>query len=640
MDHGALVLIEIGALILGIGLLSRLAAWMGISPIPLILLGGLAFGDGGLIPFSAGEEFIEIGAEIGVILLLLMLGLEYTAQELVGNLKGSRTAGLIDMALNAAPGVLIALLLGWGPVAAVAMGGITWVSSSGVIAKVLQDLGRLTNRETPVVLSILVIEDFAMAFYLPVLTALLIGTSLIMGTVSVVIALLSVLLILYIALRHGKLVSRLVWSKEADVLLLTVLGLGLLVAGLAAGANVSSAVGAFLVGIAISGPAAKHAQRVLTPLRDLFAAVFFLFVGLSTDTSRTRPHAGACDSAGDRGHVHEASDRLSRRPTRGHRRGGSMACRLRSDAPRRVLDRHCRTGGGGGGHPLVGRTRDGVRADHDDRRPAPGPHPGLRSVQGCDRPDPGEPARTPGDVTVPHRGAAQVEVEPVEVYALRPGGGADPKEREASGSAAPLVLEDRVDPGVGPVALEPHVLAEVRLVPHPDTQAQGDGRVVARIEFGVDPVQPQVAEREVEQQCRRLTRVSLALESRVEQPADLSGLVLDARELEIHGADQLPGRVADRRLDEVLGLGEARGRGIPFQHFVHALGRPRFVEEVAAHVGVGLDRIERIEVGGAKQIKAHPRPFEGPEVPGECHLTILPAADRPAGDPGKAWAGC
>lgn len=289
MDHGALVLIEIGALILGIGLLSRLASWWGISPIPLILLGGLAFGEGGLFPFSAGEDFIEIGAEIGVILLLLMLGLEYTAQELVGNLKGSRTAGLIDMVINALPGALIALLMGWGPVAAVAMAGITWVSSSGVIAKVLEDLGRLTNRETPVVLSILVIEDFAMAFYLPVLTALLLGTSLIAGTVSVVLALVAVALILYIALRHGGLVSRLVWSKEADVLLLSVLGLGLLVSGLAAGANVSSAVGAFLVGIAISGPAATHAQRVLTPLRDLFAAVFFLFVGLSTRTGDLIP---------------------------------------------------------------------------------------------------------------------------------------------------------------------------------------------------------------------------------------------------------------------------------------------------------------------------------------------------------------
>ena len=139
-----------------------------------------------------------------------------------------------------------------------------------------------------------------MAFYLPVLTALLIGTSLVTGTISVVIALLSVVLILYIALRHGKFVSRLVWSKEADVLLLSVLGLGLLVSGLAAGANVSSAVGAFLVGIAISGPAAKHAQRVLTPLRDLFAAVFFLFVGLSTDTRELIPMLVPGDPARDR----------------------------------------------------------------------------------------------------------------------------------------------------------------------------------------------------------------------------------------------------------------------------------------------------------------------------------------------------
>ena len=169
----------------------------------------------------------------------------------------------------------------------------------------------------------------------------------------------------------------------------------------------------------------------------------------------------------------------------------------------------------------------------------------------------------------------------------------------------------------------------MRFVPHPDTQAQGDRRIVARIEFGVDPVQPQLAESEVEQQRGRLPRVPLALESRVEQPADLTGLVLDARELEVHGADQPAGRIPDRRLDEVLGLGEARGRGIPFQHFVHPLGRPRFVEEVAAHVGVGLDRIERIEVVGAQQIKAHPRPFEGPEIPGECH------ADHP---PSSGWA--
>lgn len=289
MSHGALVLIEIGALLLGIALLGRLAGRLGISPIPLILLGGLAFGEGGLLPFNTGEEFIEIGAEIGVILLLLMLGLEYTPQELMGNLKTSRIAGVWDMVLNATPGAIVALLLGWGPVAAVALAGITWISSSGVIAKMLHDLGRLSNRETPTVLSILVIEDLAMAFYLPVLTALLIGLDLGASIITVVIALASVIVILYIALRHGHFVSRLVWSRSAEVLLLSILGLTMLVAGLAAQASVSSAVGAFLVGIAISGPVAEHAHRLLMPLRDLFASVFFLFFGLSTDPADLVP---------------------------------------------------------------------------------------------------------------------------------------------------------------------------------------------------------------------------------------------------------------------------------------------------------------------------------------------------------------
>ena len=61
------------------------------------------------------------------------------------------------------------------------LAGITWVSSSGVIAKVLADLGRLGNRETPVILSVLVIEDLAMALYLPLLTALLAGAGLLVG---------------------------------------------------------------------------------------------------------------------------------------------------------------------------------------------------------------------------------------------------------------------------------------------------------------------------------------------------------------------------------------------------------------------------------------------------------------------------
>jgi len=70
------------------------------------------------------------------------------------------------------------------------------------------------------------------------------------------------------------------------VLLLVVLGLALVVAGLAQRLQVSAAVGAFLVGIAISGPAAASARPLLAPLRDLFAAVFFVFFGLQTDPAQ------------------------------------------------------------------------------------------------------------------------------------------------------------------------------------------------------------------------------------------------------------------------------------------------------------------------------------------------------------------
>jgi CPA2 family monovalent cation:H+ antiporter-2 len=283
MTQSTLLLVEVGALLLSLALLSRLANRMGISAIPLFLIAGLAFGHGGALPLSASEEFFETGSEIGVILLLLMLGLEYTAGELVESLSRSRLAGLLDAALNALPGAAFALLLGWGPVAAIALAGITWVSSSGVIAGVLRDLGRLGNRETPTILSILVIEDLAMALYLPVLATVALGAGLIRGFVTLGIAVLVVMIILFVALRHGRIVSGLFSVSHTESLLLGVLGLTMLVAGLAQQVNVSAAVGAFLVGIAISGQVAHSARELLAPLRTLFSAIFFVFFGFATD---------------------------------------------------------------------------------------------------------------------------------------------------------------------------------------------------------------------------------------------------------------------------------------------------------------------------------------------------------------------
>ncbi|MDQ0846505.1 CPA2 family monovalent cation:H+ antiporter-2 [Streptomyces sp. V1I6] len=289
MHDTTMLLIELGAILLGLGLIGRFAGRFGLSPVPLYLLVGLAFGSGGLLPLSASGDFVAVGADIGVILLLLMLGLEYSASELVDSLRTQYPTGAVDFVLNALPGAGAALLLGWGPVGAVALGGVTWISSSGVIAKVLADLGRLGNRETPVVLGVLVIEDLSMALYLPLLTALLAGLGLAGAGIALVISLGTVALVLYVALRHGRLVSRAVSSDNPEMLLLVVLGLTLLVAGVAQELQVSAAVGAFLVGIALSGEVAEGARKILAPLRDLFAAVFFVFFGLSTDPNEIPP---------------------------------------------------------------------------------------------------------------------------------------------------------------------------------------------------------------------------------------------------------------------------------------------------------------------------------------------------------------
>src|SRR6266545_3175370 len=248
--HPAVLLIELGAVILGLGLLGAVSVRFSISPIPLYLLAGLAFGQGGILPLATSDEFIAAGAEIGVILLLFTLGLEYTAAELVGTLRSSASAGLLDLVANSAPGVAAGFLLGWGPVAAVALGGITYVTSSGITAKVLGDLGWLGNRETPVVLSLLVFEDLMMAVYLPILTALLAGAGLLIGSITLAIS-----------------------------------AVTLLVAGLAQQLQVSAAVGAFLVGIALSGPLAHTARELLSPLRDLFAAAR---LGTTSITGRLR----------------------------------------------------------------------------------------------------------------------------------------------------------------------------------------------------------------------------------------------------------------------------------------------------------------------------------------------------------------
>ncbi|MET9831383.1 cation:proton antiporter [Streptomyces sp. NPDC006385] len=283
MDTPAALLLELGLLLTALSVLGAVARRLSLSPIPLYLLAGLAVGEGGIAPVPAAGEFVETGAAIGVVLLLLTLGLQFSLTEFTVSLRRHVPSAVVDLALNAAPGAVAGWLLGFDGLGILALAGATYVSSSGMIARLLADLRRLGNRETPAILSVLVMEDIAMAAYLPLLAVLAAGGPWWQSVLGMVAAVGAVLAAFTASYRWGHHLGRLLSHPDAEQLLLRVLGLTLIVAALAEVVHASAAVGAFLVGLCLTGETADRARAVLSPLRDLFAAIFFLGIGLSVD---------------------------------------------------------------------------------------------------------------------------------------------------------------------------------------------------------------------------------------------------------------------------------------------------------------------------------------------------------------------
>lgn len=281
-DDG-LVIGEIGSVLVALGIAAFFASKIRFSAVPIFLSAGLFFGNGGIVELNLSDDFLNLGAQIGAILLLLLLGLEYSASELVESFRERRSPGIVDALVNGIPGALFGYLLGWGLIGALVLGGITYVSSSGIAAQLIKD-GSLTGLvSTKRAISVLVIEDIFLAVYLPILSAIIASVALVTGLISITVALVIAGGALLLAARglhipHGPSIM-----GDSATLLLTVFGAALLASGLATYIGFSGAVAAFLVGLILTGDVAIVARVRLAPLRDLFAAIFFLFFGLKTD---------------------------------------------------------------------------------------------------------------------------------------------------------------------------------------------------------------------------------------------------------------------------------------------------------------------------------------------------------------------
>ncbi len=128
---------ELGVLLAVLAVLGAVARRFALSPIPVYLLAGLSLGNGGILGVAAAGEFIATGAPIGVVLLLLALGLEFSATEFASSLRHHLPSAGVDIVLNAAPGAVAGWLLGLDGVAILGLAGVTYISSSGVIARLL-----------------------------------------------------------------------------------------------------------------------------------------------------------------------------------------------------------------------------------------------------------------------------------------------------------------------------------------------------------------------------------------------------------------------------------------------------------------------------------------------------------------------
>jgi CPA2 family monovalent cation:H+ antiporter-2 len=279
-------LVALGGAFLAAGLLARIGRRIGLPTIPFFIAAGILTGPHtpGLVLVENPAE-LELFASIGLVMLLFHLGLEFSLGDLIGGGRSLAIAGSAYIVLNVAGGFIFGLALGWGVPEAFVIAGATGISSSAIATKLLVELKRLANRETGLILGIIVVEDVFLALYLAALQpALGGGEGLGQGLILFARAFGFLVVLFAVARYAARWVGTLVGTSDDELLTVLFVGLAVFVAGFAEELGVSSAIGAFMVGMIMGATTYKNRiDRLVLPLRDAFAAVFFFTFGLTID---------------------------------------------------------------------------------------------------------------------------------------------------------------------------------------------------------------------------------------------------------------------------------------------------------------------------------------------------------------------
>lgn len=272
-----------GGLLLGaIALAGILFRLLRLTTIPAFILLGIA-----LRPLVGDSALVELSAVLGVVLLLFSMGLEFSLRALLAARRRIVVHGARDLVIAFPVGLLAGLALDWGLLGGLLLAGACYVSSSAIVSKGIIELRRTAYPESEVALGVLVFEDLVVALLLALLSgAVLAGEGVMSGLFGAGRAVAFFGGAIVVAVVGRPVLDRLLDTEDDDLFLLLTGAAVLLLAGAAAYAGLSEALGAFLAGTLLAETAHKERVAALfAPLQGLFAALFFLSFGMEIDAA-------------------------------------------------------------------------------------------------------------------------------------------------------------------------------------------------------------------------------------------------------------------------------------------------------------------------------------------------------------------
>lgn len=263
-----------------------LARKLGQSSILGYLFAGLLVGPYLPVPILSERERVETMAEFGVVLVMFAIGLEFRLAKLLRVLPSSGFTGLVQVSSMMAAGLFTAHLLGWSDVEAAFLGASLAISSTMVVSKVFEQTP-VEPATRQVVLGVLVLQDVVAIALITAMTALAAGGGLSAGALGATVGRLGAALIAMVGLGLlvvPRLMRTVLSWRSPEHTAVVAMGVCFAVALLAERLGYSVALGAFVAGVLVAESGrGEQVEHLVQPMRDVFAAVFFVSIGMTVD---------------------------------------------------------------------------------------------------------------------------------------------------------------------------------------------------------------------------------------------------------------------------------------------------------------------------------------------------------------------